>query len=569
MAGPEIGGARLRQMLATGRLLEGEELCPDGADPLGGIPDLAECPPDPALMSALPPGLLFRHEAVPLRRDRGGVLFAGVRPDALPDLARAAEDAGLGSAAAHGFAAVTAAEVAEALEAVAPAQACAALARTAPEDSCRTLGMPRTLLAVLVVLSAAATVLAPAAAILVLVLLSSAALAASCGLRLTAAIAALTSQGGPPRARPHRLPTISVLVPLFQENRVTTRLLRRLEAVDYPRDLLDVRLVVEADDAITARAIARSELPRWITVVRVPAGPIRTKPRALNYALDGCRGSIVGVWDAEDAPEPDQLRKVAATFAAAAPDVGCLQGRLSLDAKGRGWLSRCFALEYDAWFSVMLPGLSRLGLPVPLGGTTLFLRREAIEAVGAWDAHNVTEDADLGIRLHRRGWRTRLIDTVTVEEPPERVGIWIRQRSRWLKGYAATWAVHARRPGALASDLGPRGALAFHVLIAGTLVQFTLAPLFWLLWPAALGWEGPLDGSIPAGLRYGLIALALLSEATGLAVYVLAARRVGAPRRAWLGPTMLLYFPLATLAAWKALVELVVAPFYWDKTDHG
>ena len=568
MAGPEIGGALLRQMLDTGRLLEGEDLRPEGADPLAAVPDLSERPPDPALLAALPPGPLFRHEAVPLRHEGEGVLFGGVRPDALPHLARLAEEAGLGPAEAHGFAAVTAAEVAEALEAVAPRQAEAALVRTAPEDSCRTLGVRKALFAALVLLAATSIVLAPAAALLTLVVLAAIALAASCALRLAAAVSAAGAPHGMPCAEPFRLPAISVLVPLFREDRVTTRLFWRLEAVDYPRDLLDVRLVTEADDEITARAISRSALPHWITVVRVPPGPVRTKPRALNYALDGCRGSIVGIWDAEDAPEAGQLRKVAAAFAAAPPDVGCLQGRLSLDATGRGWLARCFSLEYDGWFSVILPGLARLGLPVPLGGTTLFLRREAIEAVGAWDAHNVTEDADLGIRLHRRGWRTRLIQTVTVEEPPARVGIWVRQRSRWLKGYAATWAVHSRRPGALTRDLGPGGALAFHVLIAGTLLQFTLAPLFWLLWPAALGWTGPLDGLIPAGLRYALIALALLSEATGLAVYVLAARRVGTPAKAWLGPTMLLYFPLATLAAWKAVVELVVAPFYWDKTDH-
>ena len=569
MAGPEIGGARLRLMLASARPLDDEACRAGEAHPLGVVPDLGECPPDPTLLAAQPPGLMFRHEAVPLRREGDGILFAGVRHDALAPLAAAAETAGLGPAWSHRFAPVTAAEIAEALEAVAPAQADAALRCTLPEDSCRTLARPALAFAALIALLAAGAAASPATAAVGLVIFAAAAMTASCGLRLIAAFAALAADSTSRRVDVLHLPTISVLIPLFREDRVTTRLLRRLEAVKYPRALLDVRLVVEADDPVTARAIARSDLPHWITVVRVPRGPIRTKPRALNYALDGCRGSIVGIWDAEDAPEPDQLLKVAAAFASAPPDVGCLQGRLSLDARGRGWLARCFSLEYDGWFSVILPGLSRLGLPVPLGGTTLFLRRDAVEAVGAWDAYNVTEDADLGIRLHRRGWRTRLIDTVTVEEPPERAAIWIRQRSRWLKGYAATWAVHARRPGVLTRDLGWKGAAAFHVLIAGTLVQFAFAPLLWLFWPAAFGWPGPLDDALPDALRYALIALALLSEAIGLAVYVIAARRIGAPRKAWLWPLMLLYFPLATVAAWKALVELVVAPFYWDKTDHG
>ena len=569
MAGPEIGGARLRQMLATGRLLREDAPWPFGDEAMGGVPDLAECPPDPALLAALRPGLLFRHDAVPLRREGEGVLFVGTRPGALPHLARAAEEARLGPVRAHRFASVTAAEIAEALEAVAPAQAEAALVRASPEDSCRTLGTPALLLAGCAAATGAALWAFPAQTILALLLLSGAALGASCALKLLAVIAAMLSRPGLPSPGHVILPTISVLVPLYREDRVTSRLLRRLEAVNYPRDLLDVRLVVEADDAITTRALARSALPRWITVVRVPPGPIRTKPRALNHALDGCRGSIVGIWDAEDAPDPDQLLSVADAFAVAPPDVGCLQGRLSLDADGRGWLARCFSLEYDAWFAVILPGLSRLGLPVPLGGTTLFLRREAIESVGAWDAHNVTEDADLGFRLHRRGWRTWLIDTVTVEEPPERAAVWVRQRSRWLKGYAATWAVHSRRPSALVRDLGWRGALAFQVLVGGTLVQFALAPLFWMFWPASVGFGTPLDGVLPPSVAPALIALFVASEIVGFWAYVVAAHRTGAPAKALWWPAMLPYFPLATLAAWKAAVELVVAPFYWDKTDHG
>ena len=568
MAGPEVSGTKLRLMLGSARPIAAADPVPGGIAALAEVPDLAECPPDPSLLSALPPGLLFRHEAVPLRRAGGGVLFAGVRPGALPALAAGAAAAGLGPAGAHRFVPVTPSELSEALEAAAPAQARAALVRTPPLESCRTLHARPLALSTLAVM-AAALAFVPAMVVLALLGLAATFLAATCLLRLLAAFAGARRDPAGTAPTPLRLPVISMMVPLHREDRVTCRLLKRLEAVDYPRDRLDVRLVVEADDRVTARAIARATLPHWITVVRVPPGPVRTKPRALNYALDGCRGTVVGIWDAEDAPAPDQLRRVAEAFAGAPHDVGCLQGRLSLDARGRGWLARCFALEYDAWFAVILPGLARLGLPVPLGGTTLFLRREAIEAVGGWDAYNVTEDADLGIRLHRRGWRTKLVDTVTVEEPTRRPTAWVRQRSRWLKGYAATWAVHARRPGALRRDLGWRGALAFHVLVAGAVLQFTLAPLFWLFWPAAFSLPGPLDGIVPAAVRWGLIGLFVLSEALGQAIHVVAARRVGAPRRAWLGPTMLLYFPLATLAAWKAVIELAIAPFYWDKTDHG
>ena len=140
------------------------------------------------------------------------------------------------------------------------------------------------------------------------------------------------------------------------------------------------------------------------------------------------------------------------------------------------WLSRCFTIEYATWFRVILPGLARMGLPIPLGGTTLFFRRTILDRLGGWDAHNVTEDADLGIRLARHGYRTELIPTTTYEEANCRPWPWVRQRSRWLKGYAVTWAVHMRNPARLWRDLGPWRFFGVQVLFVGTLSQFITAP---------------------------------------------------------------------------------------------
>ena len=179
------------------------------------------------------------------------------------------------------------------------------------------------------------------------------------------------------------LPMVSVMVALYREAGIAARLVRRLERLDWPRDRLDVVLVVEERDRLTRDALDRAALPPWMRVAVVPDGPVRTKPRALNFALDLCRGSIIGIYDAEDAPEPDQIRKVAARFAAAGPRVACLQGVLDFYNPRTNWMSRCFALEYAGWFRVILPGLARLGAPVPLGGTTLFLRRDVLEDLGA------------------------------------------------------------------------------------------------------------------------------------------------------------------------------------------
>ncbi|MDB2551097.1 glycosyltransferase [Paracoccus sp. (in: a-proteobacteria)] len=382
---------------------------------------------------------------------------------------------------------------------------------------------------------------------------------------------ALGKEAAPQMTGP--LPVISVMVPLFRESDVTGKLVARLARLDYPRELTDILLVIEASDDVTRNALKGAALPFWIRVVEVPDGPIQTKPRALNYALNFCRGQIVGIWDAEDRPDSDQLHKVARGFHHAAPDVACLQGALDYYNPRSNWLARCFTVEYATWFRVLLPGLARLGLVVPLGGTTLFFRRDALEAVGAWDAWNVTEDADLGVRLTRRGWRTEILDTTTDEEANCRALPWIKQRSRWLKGYAMTWGVHMRDPRALWRDLGGRRFLAFQIQFFGSLSQYLLAPVLWSFWLLSLGLPHPLRGPLETvwggQAAIALFGLFIASEAIGIAIGLWAVR--GAKHRhlmAWV-PTLHLYFPLGCLAGWKAIHEVVVKPFYWDKTAHG
>jgi len=394
----------------------------------------------------------------------------------------------------------------------------------------------------------------------------------SLALKVMAARLALRAPDAPPshaRSDPGALPVVTLLVPLFRERDIARDLIRRLERLDYPRDRLDFCLVVEDGDMTTRAALAQATLPPTMRAIAVPPGNLQTKPRAMNYALAFARGQIIGVYDAEDAPAPDQLRKVAAQFASAGPDVACLQGRLDFYNAQTNWLSRCFAIEYAVWFRLVLPGMERLGLPLPLGGTTLFLRRDVLEDLGGWDAHNVTEDADLGIRLARHGYRTEILDSVTEEEANARVWPWVRQRSRWLKGYAVTYAVHMRRPAQLWRDLGPAGFFGVQVLFLGTLSQFVLAPVLWSLWLVALGLPHPLSGALGTG---GALALALLflgAEIVGIALACLAVRLVDKRALMIWTPTLHLYFPLAALAAYRGLIELASRPFYWDKTAHG
>lgn len=366
-----------------------------------------------------------------------------------------------------------------------------------------------------------------------------------------------------------KLPVVSVMVPLFHETEIAGRLVKRLSAISYPRELLDICLVVEEDDTLTQETIARSDLPRWMRQIIVPRGAVKTKPRALNFALDFCRGSIIGVYDAEDAPDADQIHKIAQRFAEAGPEVACLQGVLDFYNARTNWLSRSFTVEYAAWFRIVLPGLEKLGFAVPLGGTTLFFRREALEKLGGWDAHNVTEDADLGIRLARHGYRTELIHTVTQEEANCRVWPWVKQRSRWIKGYAMTWGVAMRDPKGLLRELGWWKFIGVQILFAGTLSQFVLAPVLWTFWALPLGLPHPLVGVMPMSMFLGLGVLFLASEVLNIAVGTLA---VSGPKHRWLRwwvPTLHFYYPLASLAALKGLGEILHKPFYWDKTVHG
>ncbi len=365
-------------------------------------------------------------------------------------------------------------------------------------------------------------------------------------------------------------PKVSILVPLYREREIVGALIPRLARLTYPKALLDVVLVLEEKDEVTRQTLAKAKLPPWMRIIEVPAsGGLTTKPRAMNYALDFCEGEIIGVWDAEDAPACDQIERIVDRFAQAPEDVVCLQGVLDFYNPRTNWLSRCFCIEYSAWFRVMLPGIARLGLVVPLGGTTLFMRRAALERLGGWDAHNVTEDADLGMRICRAGLRTEMIDTITYEEANCRAWPWVKQRSRWLKGFFVTYMVHMRRPVRLWQDMGPRRFASFQAYFLGTLAQFLLAPVLWSFWLVLLG-APHAAGSLVSTSALTTIGLCFLfGELISMAICVIGANK--AERRFLIPfvPTMGLYFLLGTLAAYKALWELVVAPCYWDKTQHG
>lgn len=362
------------------------------------------------------------------------------------------------------------------------------------------------------------------------------------------------------------LPVISVIIALYDEAEVLPGLIAALSRLDYPRRKLDIILALEAHDQstrATARALAARRALR--VVVLPPLGPM-TKPRALNLALQAARGELIAVYDAEDSPHPQQLRHAAEAFAAD-PDLGVVQAPLGWYNRKENWLTAQFALEYATQFHALLPLLSSLGWPLPLGGTSNVFRRSALEQCGAWDPFNVTEDADLGFRLGRQGWRAGLIEPGTLEEAPLKPRAWINQRSRWLKGHFVTWLVHMRDPRGLVETLGWGGvfSLSFTVL-ANMLSALIHAPTVLAM---ALGMT--LLGLVPGWGVFWTLGALMMGFAYGSAMIcaITGARRAGFQPKLGHVLSMPAYWLLQAPAALKALRELPRQPYLWDKTQHG
>jgi glycosyltransferase XagB len=370
--------------------------------------------------------------------------------------------------------------------------------------------------------------------------------------------------------RDEDLPAYTVLAPLFREANVIGDLIANLERLDYPTDKLEVLLLLEESDTETIAAAKAAGLPQWMTLILVPAGSPQTKPKACNVGLFFARGDYLVIYDAEDRPDPDQLRKAVVAFRRGGDRLVCVQAALNYWNVYENFLTRMFTVEYSFWFDYMLTGLDALRLPIPLGGTSNHFRTEALRRLGGWDPFNVTEDADLGIRAAALGQTVAVINSTTYEEANRSVGNWIRQRSRWIKGYLQTVLVHTRRPLSLLRVAGPRQTLGFMLLIAGTPLTFLFVLPLYALFVATLVVPLPVLSQLFPGwvLWVGLVNLI---AGNALMIYV---GMMGAFKRhryrlvlwALLNP---LYWILHSVASYKALWQLITRPHYWEKTVHG
>ena len=391
------------------------------------------------------------------------------------------------------------------------------------------------------------------------------------GLRLIGTLTRHSPHQARERVSDAELPVYTLIVALYREAPAVAGLINALAALDYPREKLDIKLVVEPDDPDTLSALAKLHLRAPFVIVTAPDIGPRTKPKALNAALPFARGTFVAVYDAEDRPEPGQLRIALDAFRAADERMACVQARLTIDNTTDSWLTRLFTAEYAGLFDVFLPGLAARRLPLPLGGSSNHFRTALVRQIGAWDPYNVTEDADLGMRLSRFGYRTAIVGSTTYEEAPSSFVPWLRQRTRWFKGWMQTWLVHMRHPFLLVRQLGFPGFAVFQLVVGGTV----LAALAHLVFAIAVVWE-LIGASAAAEHDVGDLVITGLHRTTLVSGYVISGLlgAVGLARRGLIGCVwwlllMPVYWLLLSIAAWRALFQLIHDPYAWEKTEHG
>lgn len=366
-----------------------------------------------------------------------------------------------------------------------------------------------------------------------------------------------------------QLPIYSILVPLYRESpEIVQQILHAIDALDYPSTKLDVWLITESDDPTTRTYLQECAPPDYCRILTVPPSLPRTKPKACNLVLPLLRGTFVTIYDAEDKPAPDQLRLSVAAFSHSRRQLACLQAPLNYYNRNENLITQLFSIEYSALFRLFLPALRQLRIPIPLGGTSNHIRVEALRAVHGWDPYNVTEDADLGIRLAYHGYSTDILPSLTLEESPVRLRPWLRQRSRWIKGYIQTWLVYMRAPLDLLKQLGVPAFFGFQLFVGAPALTFLFAPLFWLLFFISLSGFAPAM-RLPDWLLLSCSITLILGFSLQWTTAMLAVRREqwsGLLRAQAIYPA---YWLLHSIACIKALWQLIVKPHYWEKTTHG
>lgn len=366
------------------------------------------------------------------------------------------------------------------------------------------------------------------------------------------------------------LPVYTILLPVYKEDKLIRKLIWNLRSLDYPRGKLDVKLLIEEDDDKTLNAVKNLDFPANFETIVVPYHLPKTKPKACNYGLFFCKGKYLTIYDAEDVPDSDQLKKVVCLFRKLPKDYIVLQGALNYFNKNENLLTRMFTLEYSYWFDYMLPGLQSLDVPIPLGGTSNHFKLDKLLELGGWDPFNVTEDADLGVRVFEKRYKVGVVNSTTFEEANNEPFNWIRQRSRWIKGYMQTTLVHMRNPARLVQKIGWKGFLGFNFFVGLTPITFLIYPVLLSFFVIYLIFDLKSARVLfPDWVLY--ISIFNFVAGNTLMVYV---NMLAVFKRRYYELILFalfnpLYWLMHSISAYKGLWQLVYNPFFWEKTNHG
>lgn len=366
------------------------------------------------------------------------------------------------------------------------------------------------------------------------------------------------------------LPVYTILLPVYREDNLIKKLIWNMQSIDYPREKLDIKLLIEEDDDKTLNAVRNLDFPAIFEVIVVPFHMPKTKPKACNYGLHFSRGKYLTIYDAEDIPDTDQLKKIVSMFGKLPSNYICIQSALNYFNRNENFLTRMFTLEYSYWFDYMLPGLDTLDIPIPLGGTSNHFKLENLIELGAWDPFNVTEDADLGVRAYAKGYKIAVVNSTTYEEANNEPFNWIRQRSRWIKGYMQTYLVHMRNPVALLRKLGWRGFLGFSFFIGATPLTFLIYPFLLAIFISYIVFDlTSIRTLFPDWVLFMSIFNLMVGNILMIYINMMAVFKRRFYELILFSIANPVYWLMHSIAAFKGLYQLIVKPFYWEKTEHG
>jgi len=368
-------------------------------------------------------------------------------------------------------------------------------------------------------------------------------------------------------------PTYTILCPLYKEWNVIPQFISAIRNLDYPKEKLQVLLLLEEDDHDTVINMQSIDLPSYFQTVVIPYSKPKTKPKALNYGIQYATGEYIVVYDAEDIPDPQQLKKAVTAFKKVDPRIVCMQAKLNFYNPHQNILTRVFTAEYSLWFDLVLTGLQSIHAPIPLGGTSNHFRRAVLNRLKGWDSFNVTEDCDLGMRLVKNGFRTAVIDSVTQEEANSNLKNWFNQRTRWIKGYIQSYFVHMRTPKEFFRHWREPHVITFQLIVGGKVLSMLINPLMWIITISYFAFR-PIIGEFiesfyPAPILYMGIFSLIVGNFLYMYYYMIGCYKRGYDeiiKYAFLVP---LYWLAMSIAAVRAIYQVMVNPHYWAKTKHG